>query len=588
VGARNRMGQKKRILFGAEYSLIEPLGLLHLAGLARDEGWDRKICLIKDHDFTEFFELVKDYKPDMVGFNVYTGNHIQLFKAFQQLKRDNPSTVTIIGGPHASYFPAEAAKSCDYVVMSEGFGPLRRILRGEADPGVLLSRKTETFPHPDRQTLYDDYPEHRDSAIKSIISMTGCPYSCTYCYNSSTMNDIKDGVGPELADKLGTAMSMSGRLFPHNVRSIESVLKEGREVADRWGAQVIYFQDDVFGMDEKPNGFLENMGKQWRQTVGIPYHAQMRWEMTKSKKRLGLIRESGGFGLTLAIEAADAAIRKEVLNRGMHDDIVSEGMKSVIAHGFKIRTEQISGLPYGATQEASPINLEADLGLVQLNVDLRATAGGPTMAWASTLAPYKGTKLYAYCDRHGHYKGDNSDIPDTFFERSVLRFPKEWTGPSLAERQDDPSVWLEEDDLNTYKNQNAELRRKFNFFTLIPEGHKLAKTYLTSSEPFSDERLGKETEAHLEALADADPKAKELLEKKGLIQEMCDNLSQNGRKPEDLKKLSLYFACLPKSQKAFERFLRYGHNKGSYDANVLSTATRHHLYDEVLYHPDNL
>ena len=49
---------KKRILFGASYSIIEPLGLLHLGGLARDEGWDRKYTLGKDHDFSRFFEDV--------------------------------------------------------------------------------------------------------------------------------------------------------------------------------------------------------------------------------------------------------------------------------------------------------------------------------------------------------------------------------------------------------------------------------------------------------------------------------------------------------------------------------------------------
>ena len=101
---------KKRVLLGASYSVIEPLGLLHLAGLARDIGWERNFHLVKEHDYGEFFEKVKDFKPDVVGFNVYTGNHTQLFEAFKRLKAEHPDIVTIVGGPHATYFPSDCIK----------------------------------------------------------------------------------------------------------------------------------------------------------------------------------------------------------------------------------------------------------------------------------------------------------------------------------------------------------------------------------------------------------------------------------------------------------------------------------------------
>jgi len=61
----------KRILLGASYSAIEPLGLLHLAGLARDEGWEPKIHLVKNHNFTDFFQIVKDFKPDSSRSSIF-------------------------------------------------------------------------------------------------------------------------------------------------------------------------------------------------------------------------------------------------------------------------------------------------------------------------------------------------------------------------------------------------------------------------------------------------------------------------------------------------------------------------------------
>ena len=145
---------KGRILLGASHSLIEPLGLLHLGGLARDLGWERSYQLVKKHDYEDFFRAIRDFKPNVVGFNIYTGNHLQLFEAYDHLKKDFPNILTIIGGPHATYFPSEAIKYTDYVVMSEGFNSLRKILRGESEKGILPMTKKETFPHPDRETFY--------------------------------------------------------------------------------------------------------------------------------------------------------------------------------------------------------------------------------------------------------------------------------------------------------------------------------------------------------------------------------------------------------------------------------------------------
>ena len=479
--------------------------------------------------------------------------------------------------------------------MSEGFGALKRILKGEARPGILPLQETEKFPHPDRETFYDDYVEHRDSPIKSIITMTGCPYQCTYCYNSSTPKDIASNMPADIADKLAKSMGLGGRLFPHNVRSVEDVVNEGKEIIKSWSTKVIYFQDDVHAFDLQK--WMPSFAKIWPDKVGIPYHAQMRWEMTAQPKRLDLLCEAGCFGLTLAIESADPVVRTEVLDRRMHTDLMYKGMRDIIDRGLRVRTEQITALPYGATTIPTVMNLEADLQLIELNVDLRRKTGGPTMAWASTLAPYKGTKLGEYCKKYGHYNGNNSDVPDTFFERSVMRFPNQWVGIHLDKLKDNPNFWLDEGELNRYRNQNAELRRNFNFFTLVPEGHKLAESYLKSQATFSYERLGIETEAHLRALTLNDKEAEKIL---GKIQIIRENIKaehlQDDSILRDINYLVPYFACLPKGELAMKRAIRYSvqeiNSNGNGNTNgiksrTLSTAVRHHLYDKVLYETDS-
>jgi hypothetical protein len=53
-----------------------------------------------------------------------------------------------------------------------------------------------------------------------------------------------------------------------------------------------------------------------------------------------------------------------------------------------------------------------------------------------------------------------------------------------------------------------------------------------------------------------------------------------------LRELVPFFGCLPKGELAMERFIRYA-AMSSPSSKVLSTATRHHLYDEVLYNTDS-
>ncbi len=261
-----------------------------------------------------------------------------------------------------------------------------------------------------------------------------------------------------------------------------------------------------------------------------------------------------------------------------------DGMRALKERGFKVRTEQITALPTGATQVETATNLDADLGLVRLNVQLR-----PDIAWASTFAPYKGTKLGQYCERFGFYNGDNSDVPDTFFERSVLKFLNHWVGPGLEQIKDNPSVWLSSADLETYCDRNRELRNHFNFFCLVPQGDKLAESYLRSRAPFSYERLGRETEQHLNRLAEqGDSKAREILANIANLRiQSVKIVEEAGKDPSintngEIFALMPYFGTLPKSPLAVRRALSYSKREGL-TSKVLSTAIRHHLYEEVLY-----
>ena len=160
----------------------------------------------------------------------------------------------------------------------------------------------------------------------------------------------------------------------------------------------------------------------------------------------------------------------------MDEELIFRVLSHLNGLGYKVRTEQMLGLPCGATTEPTEINLDADLKTLELNARLREQTGLPTLAWASIFAPYPGTKLGDYCRKHGFYSGDNTDIPETFFEQSVLRFPRQWVGPRLsAEREE---FWLSPEGQEQYREKLTSLRQVFQIAATLQNGHILARNFL--------------------------------------------------------------------------------------------------------------
>lgn len=528
----------KRFILVAQYSSIEPLGILHLSGLVRDVGWDCNVVLIKGEDYTPLYEAIHDWKPDIVGFQIWTGNHLAAFSACDSVRACGIPLV--IGGPHATYFFDECAKHADWVVKASGFGFLQDILEGTLEPGVHFDRKgrSEPFPMPNRDLLYEAYPVYGKSPIKSMFCSVGCPYKCTYCY-APVFNSMHGG-------------------FLLTTRPVDDLVKEAQAILTRWPLSLIYFQDDVFGFNPK---WLTEFAQKWKSEVGVPFHAQMRLEMTQhdgGDRRLDLFREAGCSGITLAIESGNVFLRDQVLFRHMPDDLILEGCRKIMDRGMTLRTEQILGVPFS--------DLETELQTLDLNARIN-----PTMPWASILSPYGGTAMGTISSTYGLYDGNNDDLLDNFFEASVLRHvaggpkdieqivarvgggPKDETLLKLkTQKQGDGRLlvldsdenplgtvsYLSPDENKRYCRDLVRLQRLFNFLPKFPQAASLGRKLAgMSDEEWSWEGIGSAIEKHLTPFV-----GEELSRwKTRLSQEM--GLSSSDELPEPIA-LNPWFFCV--------------------------------------------
>jgi len=469
----------RKILLGAEHSIVEPLALFHLSDIAKQEGWEPKIVLSKGPDYENFRKSIKEFRPDVFGLSLSTGNHGDIKTMFNQVKKENSNLRTVVGGPHPTYFPTGCLEYSDYVVVGEGFDSLRRILNGVALSGIVSVKRTEEFSSSNRKEFYEENPIHRENPIKSIVAGSGCFYNCAHCYNSNKMSDVP-GLEAEQVQEMEKAIGAK-RFFPARQRPLSDVLLEiehVQKVAPE--TKMFFFQDDIFGGDiEWLRGFSE------KYNARLPFHINMRYELVNpdtavGRERVSLLKKSGCTGLTLAIESGDEHIRKELLKRNTPEDLILNATEYLGKNGFKVRTNQMIGLPYGATREKTKMNLEADLETLELSVRLKEQAGLPTIPWASTLAPYPGTKIAEYCESHG-FCDESCDVVggETYRTSSVLKHAKEWVGPTLSPEDD---CWLDEGAQSTYRTQLKTLMDYFPIFGLIPSGHNVARDFLTKGQ----------------------------------------------------------------------------------------------------------
>lgn len=162
--------------------MVPPHSLQILAALTPPEH----TVVVQD----QFHQSIDLGQPaDLVGLSVWTAsahNAYQLADAFRA--RGIP---VILGGPHASVCPEEAAQHADAVLVGEAEGCWAQIL-ADADQGCLRQfyrgepRSLSETPAPRREVL----AEARYVLPQAVSTSRGCNFRCEFCYESSRTDSV--------------------------------------------------------------------------------------------------------------------------------------------------------------------------------------------------------------------------------------------------------------------------------------------------------------------------------------------------------------------------------------------------------------
>ena len=395
-----------KILFTYITHPVEPLGIMYLSSYLKQYGHETKLVRIDQEDVEE---VVSKFKPDIIASQAMTGGHKEVIEFFKKLK-EKFNFISVMGGSHPTFYPkAIEEDGVDVCVRGEAedaLAELMNALENNEDytkiPNLLVKKDgkiyhnemrdlredIDNFPFPDREIAYE-HEIWRKQPIRHFIACRGCAYRCTYCFNN-TIAKIYEGKGKWV-----------------RWRNVDLLVKEIKDVFDKHGGKMVYFQDDIFIMKKQ---WLQEFSEKYSKEIGIPFHCHVRPNLV-DEKSAELLAKAGCYSVHMALETANDGLRNSILQRNMPKETVYDAAKNLHKYGIKIMLQNMVGLPNST--------LKDDLETLKMNMKIK-----PLYAWVSIFQPYPGLELTEYAAKHGQLEVDYDKIDTKFFESSVLKIEK--------------------------------------------------------------------------------------------------------------------------------------------------------------------
>jgi len=418
-----------------------PLGLAYLAAYIRKEvdlcvldaaaeGWSHEEPAGEKYlryglPMAEIERRIAEFKPDLVGMScIFSSQFRNVVEVAAAAKRVDPEILTITGGTHVTFLPEYCMKrssDLDFIARGEGEATLLDLIhasregRGpETVAGLVFRRGTETVINPPRPLIADinsiPFPArdlfpvetysrvgmpmgtvYKNRPYMNLITSRGCAHRCTFCSSTNFWGNR------------------------YRMRSPESVLEEMEYLYRDLGIREFKFFDDNLTSDRARakaifRGMIDRGIKvSWNTPNGIHVVAL-------DEEMLDLMKASGAYELTLAVESGDEEVLKKIIHKPTRLDQLEKAAKMIRARGIGTYAFFIIGFP-GETKEQIHRTLDFSLRL------------DPDRMSLFIYNPLPGTPLFEECVAKGYVSPDEMAEDADYFEG---RFDTpEWTRDEL-------------------------------------------------------------------------------------------------------------------------------------------------------------
>jgi len=352
------------------YIISPPIGLGYLATALRKSKHTPQIldCVKSGLDFKDFEKFVRENKPDIVGFQVWSCDVPNVKKSLDIVKSIDDKITTIVGGAHPSGIPEKVLRhfeEADFAFRGEGeaglpllveilagnndisFDQIPGLIRREAgsikiNPPVFIDDLDSfglpawdlidpgTYPRAPHQGFMKAFP------IAPIVTTRGCPYPCTFC----------------------ATRTISGCKIRY--RTIDNVMEEIRLLHDKYKVKEIQVEDDNFTMDK-------NFVKKFCQTL-LNEKLDIFWYCSSGlrldsldEEILVLMKKSRCYTLTIAIESGSQRVLN-LMKKNLKIDVIVKKVSLMNKVGYKPTGLFMLGFP-GETKKDMVKTLEFAMSL---------------------------------------------------------------------------------------------------------------------------------------------------------------------------------------------------------------------------------
>jgi radical SAM superfamily enzyme YgiQ (UPF0313 family) len=384
---------------------IDPMGIMLLSALATERGHSTSLSVLADGKLEK---TIKSFAPDVAAFSAKTGEHKYYIAANELIKRLKPDTFTVIGGPHATFFPEMVlTHPFDALCVGEGDDAWGELLDAVAKgtgvddiPNIITKsnytpelastirprrRDLDDLPCLDRSLVYSTTRLGR-FPMRSFMVGRGCPYKCTYCFNSR-YNTLYKGNGPALSRM-----------------SVDRVISELTQLKQSYPTQFIKFYDDIFVF--KDDEWLDEFSSRYPSEVGLPFHCLMRANLL-TEAILIKLKKAGLASISRSIESANDRVRNDILKRDMTRETMRRAFELCRAHSVPTFSNTIFAIP--------STTIEDDIASLDMNIEYKVTFGEFPLFF-----PYPKTELAEYAIAHGYFDGDFDNLHMSYQSVSPL------------------------------------------------------------------------------------------------------------------------------------------------------------------------
>lgn len=359
-----------------------PLGVAYLAGHARAHGHEVEVLdlNLSGYNPRRVALVLKRFKPTIVGISAFTETYPNAAAIARQAKEYDPEITVVMGGPHPSILPDDVVSEpgVDFVVVGEGEATLLELtdvvagLRLPEDVAGLVWQRDGEVVHNPRRALLD--PDSLGLPARDLLSLEfyadafnvltargGCPYRCPFCSASHIWS--------------GT----------HRPRSPKAVVDELETLIRGFGAQYLFFVDDIFTL--RRDWVVELMGEMERLGGAITWGCGTRVDRV-DEELIALMAAHGCVGIQYGVESGSQTVLDSV--KGIDKNAALEAVRMTVAAG--ITTTASFMVPF-------PEDTEATLRETFAFMEQLKNEGAEILM--SYTTPYPGTAFYEQADELG-------------------------------------------------------------------------------------------------------------------------------------------------------------------------------------------